>query len=264
MVSQILKGISHVREGFRLIKLRGVKRYVAIPALINIILFTTAIWYGYIKFDSLLEQKLPDWLNWLEFLIWPIFFIAALVIVFFAFTLVANVFGAPFNGVLSEKIEEKLDAEKKISEENLKIEQETGQEIDHKNSYLKLLRGARIGLSNEFRKLFYIAIRAIPLLLLLLIPGINLFAPFIWFLFGAWLLAIEYLDYPMGNRDFTFKQQLTLIKQNRFLCLGMGLALMVMTIIPVLNFFAMPVGVAAATALWTEHLKPNASVKENK
>jgi len=260
MVSQILKGISHVRDGFRLIKLRGVKRYVAIPALINIIFFTAAIWYGYIKFDSLLEQNLPDWLNWLEFLIWPIFFIAALVIVFFAFTLVANVFGAPFNGVLSEKIEEKLINEKQTSEENL----ETVQEIEHKNSYLILLRGARVGLSNEFRKLFYIAIRAIPLLLLLLIPGINVFTPFIWFLFGAWLLAIEYLDYPMGNRDFTFKQQLTLIKQNRFLCLGMGIGLMVMTIIPVLNFFAMPVGVAAATALWTEHLKQHAPILENK
>lgn len=249
MISQTLKGISHVRIGFKLIKLRGVKRYVAIPALINIILFTGAIWYGYIKFDDLLEQFLPSWLDWLEFLIWPIFFIAALVIVFFAFTLVANVFGAPFNGVLSEKIEEKINDENTSS--------------DSKINYLELLRGARIGLSNEFRKLFYIAIRAIPLLLIWLIPGINLFAPIVWFLFGAWLLAIEYLDYPMGNRDFTFKQQLALIKQHRFLCLGMGIGLMVMTIIPVLNFFAMPVGVAAATSLWTEHLKQQAPVLNN-
>ena len=249
MISQTLKGISHVRIGFKLIKLRGVKRYVAIPALINIILFTGAIWYGYIKFDDLLEQFLPSWLDWLEFLIWPIFFIAALVIVFFAFTLVANVFGAPFNGVLSEKIEEKINDENTSS--------------DSKINYLDLLRGARIGLSNEFRKLFYIAIRAIPLLLIWLIPGINLFAPIVWFLFGAWLLAIEYLDYPMGNRDFTFKQQLALIKQHRFLCLGMGIGLMVMTIIPVLNFFAMPVGVAAATSLWTEHLKQHAPVLKN-
>lgn len=247
MISQTLKGISHVRDGFKLIKLRGVKRYVAIPALINIILFTAAIWYGYLKFDSLLEQKLPNWLDWLEFLIWPLFFIAALVIVFFAFTLVANIFGAPFNGVLSQKIEDKIDNKTEPAEEN--------SAEDTKTNYLELLRGARIGISNEFRKLFYIAIRAIPLLFIWLIPGINLLAPIIWFLFGSWLLAIEYLDYPMGNRDFTFKQQLTLIKQNRFLCLGMGIGLMVMTIIPVLNFFAMPVGVAAATSLWTKHLK---------
>lgn len=260
MISQTLKGISHVRDGFKLIRLRGVKRYVAIPTLINIILFTTAIWYGYIKFDDLLEQFLPSWLDWLEFLIWPILFFAALVIIFFAFTLVANLFGAPFNGVLSQKIEDKIEV--RINHDKSSSGETPAS--DAKINYLELLRGARIGLSNEFRKLFYIAIRAIPLLLIWLIPGINLFAPIIWFLFGAWLLAIEYLDYPMGNRDYTFKQQLMLIKQNRFLCMGMGMGLMVMTIIPILNFFAMPVGVAAATALWTEHLKQQSHAIENK
>jgi len=251
MISQILKGISHARDGFSLIKLRGVKRYVFIPVLINFILFIGAIWYGYIKFDTLLAQNLPNWLGWLEFLIWPLFFIACLLIVFFAFTIIANVFGAPFNGVLSDKVEQQITDEKVIANGSDK-------------GYLILLRDSRIGVSNEFRKLFYIAIRAIPLLLLFIIPGINIFAPFIWFMFGAWMFAIEYLDYPMGNHNLTFKQQLTLIKQNRFLCLGLGIALMVMTIIPGLNFFAMPVGVAAATSLWCEHLKQQAPVIENK
>ncbi|MFK7815875.1 MAG: sulfate transporter CysZ [Gammaproteobacteria bacterium] len=252
MISQILKGISHVRDGFKLIKLRGVKRYVVIPVLINFILFIGAIWYLYIKFDDLLERFLPSWLDWLEFLIWPLFFIACLLVIFFTFTIIANVFGAPFNGVLSEKIEQKI----------------TGQQLslnDHQGEgYLKLLSGARIGISNEFRKLFYIAIRAVPLLLLFIIPGINIFAPFIWFMFGAWILAIEYLDYPMGNRELTFKQQLTIIKQHRFLCLGLGMGMMVMTIIPGLNFFAMPVGVAAATSLWAKHLIQHAPAIENK
>jgi len=253
MISPILKGISHVRNGFSLITLRGVKRYVVVPVLINFILFTGAIWYGYVQFDTLLEQNLPSWLGWLEFLIWPLFIIACLLVVFFAFTIVANVFGAPFNGVLSEKIEQQIAHKTNNTEAS---------ESNNKSGYLSLLRGARIGISNEFRKLFYIVIRAIPLLILFLIPGLNIFAPFIWFLFGAWMFAIEYLDYPMGNRDMGFKQQLTLIKKNRFLCLGMGMGIMVMTIIPGLNFFAMPVGVAAATSLWAEHLKHNSLALE--
>ncbi len=246
MISQTLKGISHVRDGFKLIRLRGVKRYVAIPVMINFILFIGAIWYLYIKFDDLLERFLPSWLDWLEFLIWPLFFIACLLVIFFTFTIIANLLGAPFNGVLSEKIEQQI------------TDQKTSLSDNQSAGYLKLLSGARIGISNEFRKLFYIAIRAIPLLLLFIIPGINIFAPFIWFMFGAWMLAIEYLDYPMGNRDLTFKQQLLIIKQNRFLCLGLGMGMMVMTIIPILNFFAMPVGVAAATSLWTTHLTQHA------
>ena len=215
MISQIFKGISHVRDGFRLITLRGIKRYVVIPVLINFILFSGAIWYGYVQFDTLLEQNLPSWLGWLEFLIWPLFIIACLLVIFFAFTIVANVFGAPFNGVLSEKIEQQID--NKLTSHNNHNNKNAG--------YLNLLRSARIGISNEFRKLFYIVIRAIPLLFIFIIPGINIFAPFIWFIFGAWLLAIEYLDYPMGNRDLTFKQQLTLIKQNRFSMFGNGYGL---------------------------------------
>lgn len=242
MISQSIKGASYVFRGLSLLKLPGVKRYVVIPALINIFLFAAAIWYGSERFDTLLEQYLPSWLEWLEFLLWPIFAIASLLIVFFAFTLVANIFGAPFNGVLSEKIEEHL----------------THQKISSDEGYLNLLRGARVGVMNELRKLIYLLVRILPLLILFFIPGLNVFAPFLWFIFGAWLLAIEYLDYPMGNRNLPFKQQLDLLKQNRFLCLGFGMALVFMTIIPVLNFFAMPVGVAAATALWVDELKSHA------
>ncbi len=242
MIPQAIKGAAYVLKGFELLKLPGIKRYVVIPTLINIFLFSGVIWYGSKRFDTLLEQYLPTWLEWLEVLIWPIFFAASLLIVFFTFTLVANIFGAPFNGVLSEKIEEHL----------------SHQKIDSGEGYMDLLRGARVGILNEFKKLFYLAIRVLPLLLLFLIPGLNVFAPFLWFIFGAWLLAIEYLDYPMGNRNLTFKQQLTLLQQNRFVCLGFGMALVVMTIVPVLNFFAMPVGVAAATALWIGELKQSA------
>lgn len=244
MISQAAKGAAYVINGFRLLKLPGIKRYVVMPALINIVLFAGVIWYGSERFDTLLDQYLPSWLAWLEFIIWPLFVIASLLIVFFAFALVANVLGGPFNGVLSEKIEEQL----------------TQQKISNNEGYLDLLRGARIGITNEFKKLFYILVRVIPLLLLFFIPGLNVFAPLLWFIFGAWLLAIEYLDYPMGNRNLPFKQQIILLKEKRFLCLGFGMALVVMTITPILNLFAMPVGVAAATSLWTNELKQLAPV----
>ena len=51
-----------------------------------------------------------------------------------------------------------------------------------------------MGLGNELRKLFYIdsarnsATYSYPSF-----QGVNLIAPFLWFLFGAWMLAIEYL-----------------------------------------------------------------------
>ena len=238
MVTDAIEGASHVLNGFRMLKLRGIKRYVAIPLIINIFIFAGVIYFGADKIDELFEQYLPNWLAWLEFILWPLIIIASLLVVFFTFTLVANIIGGPFNGVLSEKIEEHL----------------TQQKINSNESYLDLLHDTGMGISNEVRKLFYIAVRVIPLLILFLIPGLNLIAPILWIIFGAWMLAIEYLDYPMGNHKMSFKQQIVLLKNNRFLCLGFGLVLLFMTITPILNFFSMPVGVAAATSLWVKKL----------
>ena len=67
MIAQTIKGATYVVKGFTLLKLPGIRRYVAIPAMINIFLFTAAIWYGYEQIDTLLEQYLPSWLDWLEF-----------------------------------------------------------------------------------------------------------------------------------------------------------------------------------------------------
>lgn len=52
-----------------------------------------------------MEQKLPNWLHWLDWLLWPIVVLALLIIVFYSFTLVANLIASPFNGILAEKAE---------------------------------------------------------------------------------------------------------------------------------------------------------------
>ena len=80
-----------------------------------------------------------------------------------------------------------------------------------------------------------------------LIPGINLIAPFAWFCFAAWMLAINYVDYPMGNHDFYFANVKDSLKKDRMTALGLGSGILLLTLIPGLNFFAMPVGVVSAS-----------------
>jgi CysZ protein len=101
-------------------------------------------------------------------------------------------------------------------------------------------------LYSELRKLLYLILRALPLGLLFLIPPINLAAPFLWALFSAWMLAIEYsttagkswLHFPHGKCCASDA------------CWRTGLAAAAAHADPPMNFIAMPAAVAGATALW--------------
>ncbi len=242
MIKELQQGAHYVTRGFGLLNQRGIRPYALIPLLINSILFSLVIWYGVDRFEVLLDWLLPSWLDWARYLLWPLFVILTLLIVFYTFTLIANLIGAPFNALLAEKLEAKL----------------TGQALPEFKGYWYLLKSINTAIFNELKKLLYLAAWILPLLLLFVIPGVNLIAPFAWFIFSAWMLAIEYADYPMGNYDMKFTDERRLLKQNRPLALGFGGAMMLMTSIPILNFIAMPVGVAGATALWVERLRKQA------
>jgi len=241
MIGHFTSGARYVARGFGLITQRGIRRYVIIPLLINFSLFGAAIWFGASQFEAFLDWLLPAWLEWARWILWPLFAVTALLVVFYTFTLIANLVGAPFNGLLAERLEARL----------------TGQTLPPQ-SWAHIFRAGITAILNELRKLGYVLVRAIPLLILFLIPGLNIFAPFAWLAFSAWMLALEYADAPMGNHDLTFHDGRRLLGENKPLALGFGGAVLLMTSVPVLNFFVMPVGVAGATAMWVERLQGGA------
>jgi len=241
MIGQFTSGARYVTRGFQLITEPGIRRYVIIPLLINFTLFGGAIWFGASRFEAFLDGLLPAWLEWARWILWPLFALTALLVLFYTFTLIANLVGAPFNGLLAEKLEARL----------------TGQTLPAQ-SWSHIFRAGITAILNELRKLRYLVVRTVPLLILFLIPGLNVFAPFAWLVFSAWMLALEYADAPMGNHDLAFRDGRRLMGRNKPLALGFGSAVLLMTSVPVLNFFAMPVGVAGATAMWVERLRGGA------
>lgn len=237
-MKQFTEGFQYLLSGFKLILKPGVRFYVLIPLLINSLLFASAIIYGASSLTELIDWLIAkwSWLEWIEWLLWPVFVIVALAIVFFGFSIVANLIGAPFNSFLAEAVEKTL----------------TGHKVNS-DSKLPLMQIVIVSIKNEIQKLLYFVIRALPLLLLFIIPMVNIAAPVIWFLFTAWMLALEYGDYPMGNHDVLFKQQREKFAANRSLAFGFGFGVMLLTMVPVVNFIAMPVAVAGATKMYVEH-----------
>jgi CysZ protein len=250
-----VSGINYFLRGFKLINLPGVRRFVVIPLTINIVLFTAALWFGISYIDGWLTQiqnhfkgSFTGWLEWVNTLIewvsWvliPLFILVYLAIAFYTFTLFANLIAAPFNSLLAEKIEAHLSGKPPTTGGNM----------------MDMLKDIGGSILSELRKLLYFALRAIPLLILFLIPVVNIAAGFLWFVFSAWMLAIEYSDYPMGNHDMRFPHQRQTLRQNRMFALGFGTATVTATMIPFVNFFAMPVAVAASTAMWVDHWRDN-------
>jgi CysZ protein len=240
-----VSGLGYLLQGVRLIASPGLRRFVVVPLLVNVLVFAGAIWGGVTWFGGFvawMEARVPSWLQWLEWLLWPLFVLTLLVLVFYGFGLVANLIAAPFNAMLAEKVELHL----------------TGRPLDEGGGLAKAMRELVPTLIDEVGKVLYSLAWAIPFLILFLIPGVNLAAPVLWFLYTAWMLALQYVDYPMGNHGFKFRAMRSGLRKRRILGLGFGAATAGMTLIPVLNFIVMPSAVAGATALWVKELRAEA------
>jgi CysZ protein len=241
MLKNFLAGARYLFQGLSLISKKGIRPFVVIPLLVNIAVFSLAIWMAKIQFDAVMTMLLgwlPRWLAWVQWLLYPLFAILILVAIYYVFTIVANLIAAPFNSLLAEKVEKHL----------------KGLPMPEFKGYKAMLKIVGKTILSESRKLLYM-LKWLPLLIIIsLIPVLNLIAPFAWVLFGAWMLALQYTDYPMGNHELFIKDELKRLRKHRATSLGFGGAVTLMMMIPILNFLAMPVAVAGGTAFWVQRL----------
>lgn len=247
MFKGFLQGIGFALSGFSLITKKGIRPFVVVPLLINIVVFSLAIWLAKSQFDGLMARMLgwlPNWLSWVEWLLWPFFAVLIFIAVYYTFTIIANILASPFNSVLAERVEKKLN----------------GLPIPEFQGYKALLGTVRKTMMSELKKLLYM-LKWLPVLLIIsIIPVVNFIAPFVWAAYGAWMLSLQYSDYSMGNHEIFFKDELNLLRENRAVALGFGGTLTLLMLIPIVNFFVMPVGVSGGTAFWVKRLSQTASI----
>ncbi|MFC3031735.1 sulfate transporter CysZ [Pseudoalteromonas fenneropenaei] len=236
---QLTQGMEYFFAGFSLISQKGLKRFVFIPLLINFLLFGSSLFFLYdwlTQGIAYLTGMLPDWLSWLEWLMWPL---AVLVVLFsysMIFTVITNFIAAPFNGLLSEKVELHL----------------TGQKVND-DGFVDVMKDVPRMLGREWTKLCYYLPRAIGFFLLLwLLPVIG---QILWVLFTCWMLCIQYNDYPFDNHKVAFNDMKRHLKQQQSLSYGFGFAAFILTAIPLVNLIVMPVAVCGATKLWVENYR---------
>jgi len=222
--------VSFLFKGLKLVVSPGLRKFIIIPMLINVVLYSAALTLSYFYISDLINQFIPGWLHWLSWILWPLFFISFFIVGFFTFTVLANMLAAPFYGKLSAKT----------------LAMVSGQALAVAEQPLPKV------ISAELKRIGYLGTRALPLLVLSIIPGINVIAPFLWALFGAWGMALEYLAYPLENQGVLFSEQKELVKSVKVGALSFGgLAVMGLTV-PVLNVIVAPAAVIGATLYFNE------------
>jgi len=251
-MTKLFNGASFLVRGLSLLNKSGVRRWVIIPLLINTLLFVSlfAVSAGWVSGQiDIYIASLPNWVQWIRWLIWLVFAIVAGLVGFFLFSIIANIIASPFNAYLSQAVEKYL-------------VQADGQEFEELKSDMGFVEMVKHSVMNELRKAGYFLMLAVPVLLLFLVPGVNIVAPLLWFLFSAWILAMEYISYPGDNHEWNFKTIRASMREHRWMTLVFGATISLAMMLPFINLLVMPASVAGATLYWHRELKAFPALSE--
>lgn len=103
-------------------------------------------------------------------------------------------------------------------------------------------------------------ILTILFILSLLFPPIAIITVPLKFLICAWLMAWDFLDYPMGLRGMGLRARLRWVRRNLDAFTTFGIAWAMLVVIPGLVLILLPMGVAGATRMIVED-DPNSSAE---
>jgi CysZ protein len=240
-INSVFSGFYYLIKGFGLITRPGLRRYVVIPVVINI-LFFTAMFFLLQHYLSAINQyftiHLPSWLMWLAYLLWLLFFISFYLLISYAFVALMNVFAAPFNSLLAEKVDVYLTGVTPIS-----------------RSFFEQLKDTPRVIGRQLAILGFYIPRALLLAILFFIPVVQVIAAPLWFLFNAWYITLTYVDYITDYHRIPLRDVRLWLKERRGVTLGFGTAFLIVLMIPGLNFFVIPAAVAGAAKWWIDESK---------
>lgn len=240
---RFFRGFSYPLRAFRFLNDHpGLYRFVAIPLLINMVVFSLVGYYGFAGLESMLSHYLPAEGGWywqlLRYFLQVVAGLVALGLFFFTFATLGALIAAPFNELLSARTEEAR----------------AGVRHEEPFSFALFIGEARLALAVEIKKIFFFVGGMVLLLPLHFLPGVGTL------LYGAFSLAwtifflvVEYAGYSLTRNRFTFAAQRRLILAQAPLLLGFGSALFCLLLIPLLQFFCIPLGVVGATLLLHDH-----------
>ena len=220
----------------------GLWRFVLVPLMINVLVFSSLIYGGLLFFDSYVVQMVPSGEAWywlfIYYALWALAAAVTGVLVFFTFTVVGNLIASPFNDLLSEKTETVI----------------AGTPSAKPFTLAAFWSDAKRIVVIEAKKMAMFVVVMILLFCLNFLPGIgSLVFSVSAFLVTISFLSVEYLGFVAVRKGFTFRQLRRYFFSRFALMIGFGTGIFVLLAIPFLNFVTIPLGVIGATQIWFDH-----------
>lgn len=229
---------------FRMIFKDPVNFFLAIiPTLIALVLYFTSIVFIYRNSDRVAAMfrgyiYTAEQADLLAKILTAILIIFVFFIMSWTFIIIVGIIAAPFNSLLSSRIEKKLTSHISLSE-------------DQKKAIEEMKLGIWPTIKNEFKKLFFIIILGVAAFLLNLFP---LFYPVGIFLF-ALLLSVQFIDYSWSRHEMRFGSCFGDTLKNIFAYSFSGFLFMLLIAIPIVNAFVPALATSYFTVLWLHRHK---------
>ena len=242
MNGNFVTGAGYFMRGLAMTFQPGLLRFVIVPLIANVVLFSLMGWLLYEVITDFYDAAMltvPEWLQFLSWIITPLLWLVGGLMTGYASTLLVLMLTSPFHALLAEKVEESI----------------TGETLPALEGVAAALLEVPRSLFREIRKFLYYVPMALAALLLTIIPVVNAFAPLGWVLLGAWIMSLQFIDYPMDNHRLPFREVRDACAERRSSTIGFGGTVAFFTGIPLLNLVVIPAAVIGATLLWCEELR---------
>lgn len=180
----------------------------------------------------------PDQATILARILTAILIIFVFFVMSWTFVIVVGIISAPFNSLLSARIEQKL-VQHMIMDE------------DKKHALSKVRSSLKQTFKNELKKIFFLILVASFAFVLNLFP---LFYPIAVFLIAV-LLSVQFVDYSWSRHDLSFTACLKDVAVNIVPYFLSGIIFLALVTIPLVNAFVPALATSYFTILWLDRNK---------
>lgn len=223
---------------------RGLMRYFIIPFLLNIVILTGVVFISYTFLYSWISGFMTGdsfFIRALGFMVRLVLILGLVLLTTIIYSTVGSVVIAPFNDVISLRVEEKI----------------TGADFREDFSLPAFLADMGRILSNIVKLLVLVIIVNILISFINLVPlvGTVIFS-ILSFLITAFFAGFNFFDFPLDRRKLSFGEKLKVLWRFKFPVMGLGTGFFLFSFIPVINFLGLNLGAVGATLIFIEDIRP--------